>query len=103
MLRDIFNEQDSTHIPHTHTHTQQRTTSAQSVRVLRLKNLHLQEGTVDCSLRPEASYMDPAWGQQGLCSNLGLQANAPAVHYSPWTSSAKSFLKFQVAQPICSC
>ena len=90
-----------THPSHTYTHTTENY-SGQSVRVLRLKNLHLQEGTVDCGLRPEASHMDTAWGHQGLCSNLGLQANAPAIHYSPWTSPAKSFLKFQVAQPICS-
>lgn len=82
----------------THIHTQQRTTQAKVSVVLRLKNLHLQEGTTDCGLRPEASYTDTAWEQQALCSNLGLQSNAPAVYYSPWTSSAKSFLKFQVAQ-----
>ena len=51
-----------------------------------------------CSgLRPEASSMDTAWELQVFCPSLGLQSKAPAIYYSPWTSSAKSFLKFQVA------
>lgn len=51
-----------------------------------------------CSgLRPEASSTDTAWEPQAFCPSLGLQSNAPAVYHSPWTSSAKSFLKFQVA------
>ena len=86
------------HTSPTHIHTQQRTTQARASVVLRLKNLHQQEGTMGCSgLRPEASSTDTAWEPQAFCPSLGLQSNAPAVYHSPWTSSAKSFLKFQVA------